>query len=515
MITNAQSISIKYNGGLNTQSGPLSIADNESPNCKNVHTNLVGALLRRNGHTEFSDSTVVRDGWGIFDYWKDANTHYLMVHISNKLYSMDIGTNNEFDGTLDELTLGYSMGAAPIEFEQFDEGGTNYLVMSTHNRDTLQKWNGSGATTIVSDDTNLPKPKYIKVWKGYLFCANIANYESRVYYNSTSGNITSATGWSATDYQDIRTTDGDFITGLALLKGRLYTFKRYSIHRWTYTGATPLFSIKEAVTGIGTISSKSIKNINHPKYGEVLVFLGADARFYAFDGSQAWPISVNIETDNDGVSEFNLSKLSRPNLYKACADNYKTRHWYTCWVATGNDNNWCVLWDYYIDTWWPFDGMDATSCGVAQHGGKQVLFFTKADGKVYRFDDGNDDDGSNITAIHDSKHFSGGNVPLLKSNHYMDLQLRNVNRNISLYKKSDWDVSFGTAETISCNGGGFVLGTSKLGDTLGGAEAVHKTADLPTIDHMQQYRIYSSDTSAPWALYGADIVLTSRGFGGV
>lgn len=513
MILNAVNIPLQFNGGLNTQTGPLGIADNESPNCKNVHTNLIGTLQRRMGHTEFEDSGTAQDGWGVFDYWQNATTHYLMVRIGNKLFKMDVNTNNEFDGTLDEISLGEGMANSITEFEQVDEGGTNYLVMSTHNRDPLQKWNGSGATTILSTDTDAPKPRHIKEWKGYLFCANIVNYESRVYYNNVSGTITSSTAWSATDYQDIRTTDGDYITGLAKLKGRLYTFKRYSIHRWTYFGGTPLFGIKEAITGIGAIASETIKNINHPKYGEVLVFLGADSKFYAFDGATVFPISTKIETDNNGISEFNLTKLSSSSLTLSHAEDYKTRHWYVCWVPTGSETNWTIIWDYYTDTWWPMDGMIATSCGIGLDGGQHKLYFTKANGKLYTFDTGNNDDSSNVEALYDSKKYSRGNIPLLKNDHYLDLQLRNIDRDVSLYTRSDWASSWGTAETLDCNAGGFILGTSELGDTLGGPEAITRTVDLPVINHTQQFRIYTDDDDATWGVYGVDLVTAGSGYG--
>lgn len=512
MIIKANNIPLEFHGGLNTLSGPMSIADNETPNCLNVHTNLMGTLERRKGYSELDDVTAGSNGNGIFDYRKDADTHYMVSYIGQYLYKMDV-TANALDGTLDTVAFGTQMDNNTMEFEQFSDAGVEYLVMATHSRNTLQKWTGIGATTDLSPDTDMPKCKYIRQWKGYLFCANIENYESRVAYNTTSGAIKDNGDWDATDYQDIRTNDGDYITGLSLLKGRLYTFKRYSIHRWTYLGGVPLFSIKEAVSNVGAVSSKSIRNVTHPKLGEVLMFLAADANFYAFDGTQVHLLSSKINIDN-GVSTFNMSKLNRDFLYKSCAVDYDQRHWYLCSVATGADNNWTVVYDYYTDSFWPFD-IAMNACGLVESGGKKNVYFGQDDGAVYRFDDGNTDNGSDVKSQWDGKKLGYKNRAILKKHRYIDLHFKNTPSNIvNFYHRSDWAVGFGTAKALAITDGGFILGTSKLGDTLGGPGGVHKTVDLPVINNTEQIKIYTCDSYEPWQLYAADIVVEGLGYGG-
>lgn len=512
MISKASTISLKFNGGLNTLHGPLNIEDTQSPNCKNVHTNLIGTLQRRKGFSVLGTATSGSSGYGIFDYWSDETTHYLMCYIDTYLYKIDV-SSNDFDGTLDPITLGTAMTADNMEFEQFNDGGTNYLVMSTHSRNTLQKYDGTTCTDL-SSDTDMPASKYIKQWKGYLFCANIAGYESRVYYNDVSGSIIDDGDWDATDYQDIRTNDGDFITGLAVLKGRLYTFKRYSIHRWTYLGGTPLFSLKAAISGVGTKASNTIKNINHPKYGEVLAFLGTDGRFYVFDGSQVFPISNIIEADND-TSEFNLTKISMNYLDGACAVDYKFRHWYVCWLPTTSYNNWCLVWDYYTDAWFPFNNMDARACGVGESNGVQRAYFIESSGAVNKFDDGNDDAGSAVNSLYDSKKFNYGDQAILKSQRYIDIQLKNnPTTELNFYHRSDWEYTWGTAEALDCNGGGFILGTSILGTgVLGGPSAKTNTINLNALGQCEQFRWASNDTKPPWHIYNADVVAVGRGYG--
>lgn len=513
MLANVANFKVEFGGGLNTLNGPLSIADNESPNMKNVHSNLAGTLQRRNGCTALSTAASGSNGNGLFDYWYDADTHYLIAYVSNYLYKMDVDSN-AFDGTLDALTFETPMANSVMEFEQFNDAGNNYLIMATHNRDKLQKYDGTTVSDL-SDDTDMPAPRYIKQWKGYLFCANVASYESRVYYNDVSGSIVDSSDWSSTDYEDINTNDGDYITGLAVLKGRLYTFKRKSIHRWTYFGGSPLFGIKEAVSGIGTISSKSIVNISHPKYGEVLVFLGSDARFYMFDGTQAYPISTKIDVDNE-VSEFNMSKVNKIHMEnKACSMDHKDKHWYMCWIPTGENNDWCVVWDYYLDSWWIFEGWAARCCGFGLSNGKNRPYFIANNGKVEELDNGYNDDGTAITATYTTKRFNYGNQTLLKSNRYVDIEMKSTSAyTVSLYHRADWDCSWGTAESLSTNGGGFILGVSLLGTgVLGGNEAITQTVDLPTISHTEQFKFYTSDSYAAWTVYNMNLVGSGPGYG--
>lgn len=519
MISNATSFQIPFGGGLNTLSGPLSIANNESPNCKNVHGTLASTLQRRNGNTLIDTALSGTSSNGLFDYWQDSATHFLMDYVDDNLYKMD-SVSGSFDGTLDSLTFGTAMSNNVMEFDQFNESGVNYLIMSTHSRDTIQKWTGSGDTTDLSSDADLPAGKYIKSWRGYLFIANVSSYESRAYYNNVSGSVVGATAWDPLDYQDIRTNDGDFITGLAVLKGRLYTFKRYSIHRWTYFGGTPLFGLKTSVTGIGTQSSKTIVNITHPKYGEVLVFLGTDGRFYIFDGSQAVPISTKIEINN-GVTEFYLNSLNHDHTDRAVATNYEANHWYMCWVPTGSATtpNWCIVWDYYTDAWWPFNGMNASACTTALSGGTKKLYWAGADdGKLYQGNSGDSDNGTAITANYESKKFDTGDYPMLKAQEYVDLQFKNTPaETIHIYNRSDWVNSWGDAESRSLAGAGFILGSSSalLGTSvLGGSEGVGITIDLPVINHTEQLRFYTSSSNQAWHLYHAAIVAKGIGYGG-
>jgi len=503
-------ITVEFGGGLDTTPGILNTPSNSSPNCKNVYSGLSNILQRINDYRVLATSASGTTGNGIFKFNQSSTVQKLIVYLDDELYKID-SVDNSYDGTLDSIAFATNMSNAAMEFAQINEGGTEYLVMATHARDTLQKYDGTTVTDL-SADADTPKPKFITPWRGYLFCANMEGNESRTSYNDIATVMTTATAWTALDYQDIFTSDGDIVTGQAILKGRLYTFKNNSIHRWTYFGGTPLFGVKDAAS-IGAVSSKSIVRISHPKLGEVLVFLAPDKRIYAFDGSEVHPLSAKIEYDND-VSEFSLAKLNGDSISSACALNNDVRHWYMCWVPVSSVNNWCLLYNYYTGAFWPCDTMSARSCVIGRDGGTNKAYFVGDDGLVKEADYAATTVRT-ITANYYTAKFTSGIYPALKANKYFDVYAKNIpSSTLSFYHRSDWTAAWADIAFLDLDGSGFVLGTSALGTgLLGGAAAVHRTVDMPYLSHMEQFRFYSSNSNTSWVIYGANMVVKGIGYG--
>jgi len=115
------------------------------------------------------------------------------------------------------------------------------------------------------------------------------------------------------------------------------------------------------------------------------MFLGSDAKFYIFDGNQTYPVSQKIETSN-GVSEFDLSKVNKSFLDKACAVDYKERHWYVCFIPLSTTNDWVIVYDYYTGAWWPMSDIQGFSCAIGLHNGQRQLFFIENNAQVEEFD---------------------------------------------------------------------------------------------------------------------------------
>ena len=61
--------------------------------------------------------------------------HYLICYLDGTLYKIDV-SGSAFDGNLDAITFGSAMSDDIMEFEQFNDAGTNYLLMSISNTPT-------------------------------------------------------------------------------------------------------------------------------------------------------------------------------------------------------------------------------------------------------------------------------------------------------------------------------------------------------------------------------------------
>lgn len=80
-----------FNGGLNTTSGPLSVKNNESTDCKNIDFNKFGSILKRNGYTALNTSAITgsakSDGLWWYEYASAGTYTSLLLNVTNgKVY---------------------------------------------------------------------------------------------------------------------------------------------------------------------------------------------------------------------------------------------------------------------------------------------------------------------------------------------------------------------------------------------------------------------------------------------
>lgn len=97
---------INFNGGLNSTSGPLSVANNESSDLQNIDFNKFGSILKRNGYTALNTSAISgsarSDGLHWYEYTSAGAYASLLLNVTNgKLYKMSSlnGTWTDATGT--------------------------------------------------------------------------------------------------------------------------------------------------------------------------------------------------------------------------------------------------------------------------------------------------------------------------------------------------------------------------------------------------------------------------------
>jgi len=497
----------EFSGGLVTKANPLALKLNQSGDCLNVHSNIFGVLQKRNGFSKLTADGKAGIGHGMFYYVETEATQKLMQYSGSTLYRQDV-TASAWDGTWDTVAVDGGNGTAMAgDYMHF----TNYAglcIMTTESQDVPQRYDFSSTAGSYFDlDYNgegqsgsgtAPSGKYCVVWKSYVWIANMSATPDRLQRSATA----LPADWDGTGsgWNDIVTSDDIGITGLVTLKGSLYVFKKWSIHRISYLGGDPLIDIKEVRATVGTASPRSIVKVEIPGEGEVIMFLGTDKQIYTFDGTYQVPISESIQTNN-GESSIYMNNINPAVFNTMHGQNYADKHWYVCWVALGSATvpDYCIVYDYFSKSWWGFDNQDFMASAIADDGStNQRKLYAQGSGQSYLWDDTAQDDGTPVSAYWVSKKMDLGSIPALKKIHQVEINTKKTavaGDDIDFSYRSDWESSYSTAVAL---------------DTVN--RNVH-IVDVPRVENMIQMKLANDDADSVFEVYRIDLIGEGKGIG--
>lgn len=389
--TNSSPIgSIGFNGGLNTSAGPLSLQDNESPDLQNVDFNNFGSVVQRNGYSVLNETAITNtpssDGMYWYEFDNSGSPVRKLINIADgKLYKMD-----SLDGTFDDETNGLTITAGNYcSFATFLK--TLYVC---NGNDAPFEWDGSTGTATTSTlPTGVTKPKFVAVFNNYMFYANVfvssSLNASRLYWCD----IKDTSSWPTTNFIDVSKDDGQDITGLKVLADRLIVYKTRSIYTIFFTGDVDIPFILpgggKTNSSVGCIAPYSIQEVQNGH-----VFLSSDG-FYYFDGNNSYKISEKINPTINGLNNtrfpLSVGVVQRDKNKYICA--------MTSSGETAHDR--ALVWDYSINSWSIYTGMDISSSVIAYDGGSdEKWFFADYAGYVYQGDNGTNDNPLGVeTAI--------------------------------------------------------------------------------------------------------------------
>lgn len=464
-----------FSGGLKTRGNIFFRKDPgvaTSPDCNAVVSTTGKTLSRILGYTKLTSVQKTGTARGIYNYSIGSGNHKQLVQFGTVMYKMD-----GYDGTLDELQTGLSNTRA--EFDTFtSSAGVQTLLYANHGQETMRSWDGSAGS--MSDITGAPRCKFMKVWKNRIWTANIFGTPSRLQWS----NLNSYTTWTATDVDDGFTTpEGDEITGMGLLRGRLYIFKENNIFRVSYLGGTPLFEITHVISGTGTQSSHSIKNailLVPEAYGgtttqEVLVFVTSSGKLMAFDGTFVVPISEAIEDDN-GQSFASAPLMNKGALATTHAITLGAEHqtWFFLPYAADTTPSHLMVFENYTSGLWPAKGFNFEASAMVYDSNNIQVPLGAKDGYLYRLNSGNTYDGTAIDAYYTLDLIDYDDNSLLKKGGHFEITCRlRGSSSLQLQHRNDFEGTYSPAKTLTLTGGdrlgiSFTLGTSKLGGPRAG-----------------------------------------------
>jgi len=363
----------------------------------------------------------------------------------------------------------------------------------------LYTYLGTSNATVVSA---APVGKFVTIWKKYVFMAGIRGSPNVVRYSDLSDYAT----WTVTNSLNFDTSDGDVITGMRILKGKLYIFKRYSIHRVTYLGSNPTFQIDQ-VSGRGCPSHYTIKEVDMGgDLGTVLIFLTTDKKLAIFDGYNIQVISdVLTEETNDLFASaddqplsFNDMNLRYADLFHATVNTSTQEYILYCVLGDDTSVNYAFVFDYRTGGIYPYDGQIFSSSLYALATNKvKKLYCSGYTGYTWLQESGNSDDDVDINAYWVSGKIKSTSTGLLNKNLLLGVNLKEITSSsplsINFQYRLDWNVSWSTAQSLRYD----------HNDEL--AFGKTRMININTISNMLQVKIKDNSSNPAPTIYGFEM----------
>lgn len=285
-----------------------------------------------------------------------------------------------------------------------------------------------------------PTPKYLASHYGRVWTANEPDEANRLRFSTLDTSVTEE------HFNDFDTSnnagsiivdagEGDKITGIYSLNGVLFIFQRHAT--WKILGTSPSnFEIRNVSNEIGLLDRRTLV-----EYDNYLVFL-SDLGAYAFDG-------VNFTNLTNDVINTHLSTFANKTSPSAVLWGNSYLISYT--ATGGSHNNEALVYDLKRGIWGRLTGVYANVWSVWDGGTDtgQIYFVSSNQGSIYRWDNGNNDDGYEIELLYDTPSIGMGqnvNTKILKKFYVQAVASGDYSLSVTLYKDLSTE---GDASTVS------------------------------------------------------------------
>lgn len=370
----------------------------------------------------------------------------------------------------------------------------------------LYTWPGTGSFSVVSA---APISKFIIIWKGYCIGFGLRGSPNGYQYSA----INDYTTWPNTNIFNnaFDTNDGDVVTGVRILKGKLYVFKRYSIFRITYLGSNPTFQV-DLVTGVGCPCHYTIKELDlGGTIGTVLIFLTIDKKLAIFDGYNIQIINENLTektndlfSDSDTPISFSDMNFTYIDSFHAVAKEDTSEYILYCVLNSDTQVKYAFVYDWRTGGIYPYDNQNFSSSLYGLSTNKQkILYAGGYSGYMYQMESGNSDDGSAINAYWVSGKIKPQSAGLLTKLLQLFLYIKKISSGSGLIMnfqyRCDWNVTWNSVQTFNYD----------RNDQFAFGSTVN--FDIGTIENMFQVKIQDNSTQPAGTIYGIDLFGTQLG----
>lgn len=397
-------------------------------------------------------------------------------------------------------TAAYSKATFDISFNRyltFADWKSGRMLMNTDVG--LYTYTGTGSIATVAA---APIGKFLTIFKNYAFIAGVANYPDQLRYSA----LNDYTTWDSANSITINTNDGDVITGVRELRGRLYIFKRYSIHRLSYLGSNPTFQADQ-VASMGTPSHYSIKEVDMGgDVGSVLIFLTTDKKLAAFNGYDLEYINDTLTektnelfaTADDQPLALSQLNMTYSDLFHAQVNKSNNEYILYCVLNSDTSVNYAFVFDYKTGGVFPYDNQPfASSSMVVSTNRVKMLYTSGYTGYTWTNESGTSDDGTAVRAYWVSSKFRPENLGLMSKALLLGIRIKEISSsstlNLGFQFRLDQNVSWTTSQSFAYN----------RADEYEFGKIV--MFDIGTIHNMFQVKLVHATDSAVPTIYGIEL----------
>ncbi len=388
---------LNFGGGVNYQASPTEIADNQSPDSCNCVSNQDGSLSKIFGTERFIDQA--RSSYPVTSLYRayastgtTSRAVLLAINGSNILAATDT-VNPSWVTLSSQIGVGQHWSFVTMNNKVYMAGDgltdnmKEYDIFSGSFTDIYNATSGSETIRI--------RAKYLTQKSNYLIMANVLDltagttfYPSRFFFSRL--NQPSSSTYNR--FIDVRTNDGEEITGVGVNFDKTNFFKQSSIHELTFSILDLVSrggdqSLAEVVRGFGLQSPRTLETD-----GDYYIIGSKDA-IRIWDGgrkSRLNPADESTEISGDVKTLFD--RLIKAGTYdRMVGKYYRRRNWY---VLSYEDpakfpqgmNNSVIIYDLRLKQWYPICGWLADSFATFDGDKGDLVYGDSTDGMVYYAD---------------------------------------------------------------------------------------------------------------------------------
>jgi hypothetical protein len=193
-------------------------------------------------------------------------------------------------------------------------------------------------------------PRFLETYQNRLIMSGFSAMPSQVWFSDT----TEPEGVAIDSNFEVRTNDGDYITGMKSYSTRLYIFKKHSFHALNGDSPTNFF-LQEISAQYGCFNNRCAVI-----YDDILIFLDQKG-VMMWNGASLSNISQKIQPLIDRIN-YSVA------LNTACVEHDKLRNQILIAVPIdgSSTNNILLVYDYLVGAWTTYKGLSISALKAIQ-----------------------------------------------------------------------------------------------------------------------------------------------------